>query len=251
MSILIPSTFISPSYPSGLGTLTCKSQRLASRGTALFISSNHGAHSLVTEIASGAFKRRQSVVSRSAAVVGSSESDNDSAVSYDWWGQELDGDEDLETPWEGAVIYRRNSLVSHLEYCTTLERLGLEKLSTNTSKSRASAMGLRVTKSVKDYALGTPVQISIDVTRKRKKKKKLRLDGIVRTVITLGCNRYFCIQFPYCFSTLLCDTWYYLHVPLLVWDSNCLSNLVSIQSIDSLNRSFFQVWGSSSSARVL
>ncbi|KAG5015435.1 hypothetical protein JHK85_021571 [Glycine max] len=33
---------------------------------------------------------------------------------------------------------------------------------------------------------GTPVQISIDVT----KKKKLRLDGIIKTVITLLCNRY-------------------------------------------------------------
>jgi len=32
---------------------------------------------------------------------------------------------------------------------------------------------------------GTPVLVSVDVTRKR---KKLTLDGIVRTVITLGCN---------------------------------------------------------------
>lgn len=95
--------------------------------------------------------------------------------------------EDIGSPWEGAVIYKRNASISHLEYCTTLERLGLGKLSTDVSKSKASVMGLRITKAVKDYAHGTPVQISIDVTRK---KKKLRLDGIIKTVISLACNRY-------------------------------------------------------------
>ncbi|XP_043702976.1 large ribosomal RNA subunit accumulation protein YCED homolog 1, chloroplastic [Telopea speciosissima] len=95
-------------------------------------------------------------------------------------------DEDWASPWEGAIVYKRNPSVLHLEYCTTLERLGLEQLSTETSKSRASTMGLRVSKAVKDYPLGTPVQISFDVTRK---KQKLRLDGILRTVITLNCNR--------------------------------------------------------------
>ncbi|XP_058098067.1 large ribosomal RNA subunit accumulation protein YCED homolog 1, chloroplastic [Magnolia sinica] len=99
----------------------------------------------------------------------------------------LESDEDVgSSPWEGAVIYRRDSAVTHLEYCTTLERLGLEKLSSELSRSRASDMGLRVTKGVKDYPHGTPVLISVDVTRK---KKKLKLDGIIRTVITLGCNR--------------------------------------------------------------
>lgn len=85
-------------------------------------------------------------------------------------------------------MYRRNASVTHVEFCTTLERLGLGRLSTEVSKKRASAMGLRVTKDVKDYPDGTPVQVSVDVIRK---KKKLRLDGIVRTVITLGCNRCF------------------------------------------------------------
>lgn len=33
---------------------------------------------------------------------------------------------------------------------------------------------------------GTPVLVSVDVTRR---KRRLKLDGIVRTVITLGCNR--------------------------------------------------------------
>lgn len=106
-------------------------------------------------------------------------------VPFDW-----DDDEEIEdtgSPWEGAVIYKRNASILHLEYCTTLERLGLGKLSTDVSKNRASVMGLRVSKAVKDYPDGTPVQISIDVTRK---KKKLRLDGIIKTVITLLCNRY-------------------------------------------------------------
>lgn len=94
---------------------------------------------------------------------------------------------DPGTPWEGAVIYKRNASVLHLEYCTTLERLGLARISTDLSKKKASVMGLRIAKSVKDYPNGTPVQISIDVTRK---KKKLRLDGIIKTCITLLCNRY-------------------------------------------------------------
>lgn len=112
--------------------------------------------------------------------------DEDSSISYDWWDPPEGEDEDMGTPWEGAVVYQRNASVSHVEYCTTLERLGLEKISTEVSRSRASAMGLRVTKAVKDFPLGTPVLISIDVTRK---KQNLRLDGIVRTVITLFCNR--------------------------------------------------------------
>ncbi|KAJ9184479.1 hypothetical protein P3X46_004199 [Hevea brasiliensis] len=107
-------------------------------------------------------------------------------VSFDWEDQEQEDPEDVGSPWDGAVIYRRNPSISHIEYCTTLERLGLENLSTDISKSRASVLGLRVTKAVKDYPLGIPVQISVDVT---KKKQKLRLDGIIKTVITLGSNR--------------------------------------------------------------
>lgn len=118
-------------------------------------------------------------------------------LSFDLGDQEKDDMEDVTSPWEGAVIYKRNSSISHVEYCTTLERLGLGNLSTEVSKSRASVMGIRVTKSVKDYPLGTPVQISIDITRK---KQKLRLDGIVKTVITLGCHRYAFYLFFYAFS---------------------------------------------------
>ncbi|KAK2635784.1 hypothetical protein Ddye_030576 [Dipteronia dyeriana] len=104
--------------------------------------------------------------------------------SLDW--EDTEDFEDTGSPWEGAIIYKRNPSITHVEYCTTLERLGLGQLSTEISKSRASVMGLRVTKAVKDFPQGTPVQISIDVTRK---KQKLRLDGIIRTVLTLGCNR--------------------------------------------------------------
>ncbi|CAN8268999.1 unnamed protein product [Cochlearia groenlandica] len=107
-----------------------------------------------------------------------------STLDLDWDDQEEA--EDTGSPWEGSVMYRRNASLTHVEYCTTLERLGLGRLSTDVSKARASKMGLRVTKDVKDYTNGTPVQVSVDVIRK---KKKLRLEGIVRTVITLGCNR--------------------------------------------------------------
>lgn len=94
--------------------------------------------------------------------------------------------EDESSPWEGAIIYKRKASVTHVEHCTTLERLGLGSLSTDVSKAKASTMGLRITKGVNDYPLGTPVQVSIDVTRKI---QKLRLDGIIKTVLTLGCNR--------------------------------------------------------------
>nr|POF22773.1 hypothetical protein CFP56_09750 [Quercus suber] len=114
------------------------------------------------------------------------QSTEEKSVSFDWGDQGLEGIEDMGSPWEGAVIYKRNPLISHVEYCTTLERLGLGEHSTKISKSRASVMGLRVTKAVKDYPDGTPVLISIDISRK---KQKLRLDGIIKTVLTLGCNR--------------------------------------------------------------
>lgn len=110
--------------------------------------------------------------------------DDDNITKYEWTDQ--DDDDDMDSPWEGAIMYHRNPSITHLEYYTTLERLGLGHLSTQVSKSRASLMGLRVTKSVKDFPDGTPVLISVDVTRK---KQNLKLDGIIRTVLTLGCNR--------------------------------------------------------------
>lgn len=112
----------------------------------------------------------------------SSLDEEETTIDLDWGDEEDEG-----SPWEGAIVYKRNSSISHMEYCTTLERLGLGKTSSELSRSRASAMGLRVTKAVKDYTDGTPVLISVDVTRK---KHKLRLDGIMRTVLSLACNRY-------------------------------------------------------------
>lgn len=114
----------------------------------------------------------------------------DFAATADGVGDE-DEDEDLaSSPWKGAVVYRRDASVTHLEYSTTLERLGLGKLSSGLSRSRASAMGIRLAaRSGKEAPFGdgeTPVLISVDITRR---KRRLKLDGIVRTVITLGCNR--------------------------------------------------------------
>ncbi|CAA2989637.1 Hypothetical predicted protein [Olea europaea subsp. europaea] len=116
------------------------------------------------------------------------EAEESSCNKWEFQSEEIveQEDEDEECPWEGAIIYKRDPSRSHLEYCTTLERLGLGKLSSEVSKFRASEMGIRVTKSVKDYPNGTPVLVSIDVTRK---KGKMRLDGIIRTVLSLGCNR--------------------------------------------------------------
>ncbi|KAJ6832242.1 uncharacterized protein M6B38_271550 [Iris pallida] len=105
-------------------------------------------------------------------------------------GEEEDDDFLAGSPWEGALVYRRDASAAHVELCTTLERLGLGKLSSAVSKSRASAMGIRLPARMgREVGLGgdgTPVLLSIDVTRR---KRRLKLDGIVRTVITLGCNR--------------------------------------------------------------
>ena len=114
-------------------------------------------------------------------------------IDFDWGDEEDEG-----CPWEGAIVYRRNPSITHLEYCTTLERLGLGKISSELSRSRAAAMGLRVTKDVKDYTNGTPVLVSVDITRR---KHKLRLDGIIRTVLSLACNRYL-IHLSFCFCLL-------------------------------------------------
>ena len=74
-----------------------------------------------------------------------------------------------------------------LQHKNRLGEVGLGNLSTDLSKNRVSVMGLHVTKAMKAYLDGTPVQISIDVARK---KKKWRLDGIIKIVIGLLCNRY-------------------------------------------------------------
>lgn len=122
--------------------------------------------------------KSQSIIRFTARHAVESNSQKFTDVSLNWDDQEEEDAEDMESPWEGAIIYKRNSSISHVEYCTTLERLGLGKLSTEISKSRASVMGLRVTKAVKDYPLGTPVQISIDVTKKKKRCGEPVAEGI-------------------------------------------------------------------------
>ena len=104
-------------------------------------------------------------------------------------GPDAEDDEEGSSPWEGALVYRRDAAALHVEYATTLERLGFADLSTPHSRARAAAMGIlpsTKTKLPQDGAETTPVLVSVDVTRRR---GRLRLDGIVRTVITLGCYR--------------------------------------------------------------
>lgn len=120
------------------------------------------------------------------------------AVSDDFFTVELDAtgvepepdsiDDGLPSPWEGAVVYRRDAAVQHLEYASTLERLGLGDLSSPDSRARAADLGLAGGNLDSTGAAQprTPVLVSVDVTRRR---GRLRLDGIVRTVITLGCFR--------------------------------------------------------------
>ena len=98
-------------------------------------------------------------------------------------------DDGLPSPWEGALVYSRDAAVHHLEYATTLERLGLGDLSSPDSRARAANLGLGLAGGGQDSTAAqsqTPVLVSLDVTRRR---GRLRLDGIVRTVITLGCFR--------------------------------------------------------------
>ncbi|XP_052154356.1 large ribosomal RNA subunit accumulation protein YCED homolog 1, chloroplastic-like [Oryza glaberrima] len=107
-------------------------------------------------------------------------------VDYDPEEEEEEEEDEEGSPWEGAVVYRRDASVHHLEYATTLERLGLGDLSSPHSRACASTMGILILSSpnltgTKDE---TPVLVSLDVARRR---GRLRLDGIIRTVITLGC----------------------------------------------------------------
>ncbi|XP_027117899.1 large ribosomal RNA subunit accumulation protein YCED homolog 1, chloroplastic [Coffea arabica] len=131
----------------------------------------------------GSSKNSSNVVAEESAVARGFEWDDGQVEEL---GEMVEDEEEGPLPWEGAVIYKRSASISHIEYCTTLERLGLGKVSSGVSKTQASELGLRVTKAVKDYPDGTPVLISMDVM---KKKQKLRLDGVVRTVFALDCNR--------------------------------------------------------------
>eukprot|EP00252_Welwitschia_mirabilis_P001485 TRINITY_DN11348_c0_g1_i1.p1 TRINITY_DN11348_c0_g1~~TRINITY_DN11348_c0_g1_i1.p1 ORF type:complete len:316 (-),score=34.61 TRINITY_DN11348_c0_g1_i1:468-1415(-) len=91
-------------------------------------------------------------------------------------------------PWDGAIIFKRSSVQSHFEYWSTLERLGLFHLSTDSSKAKAAYTGLRVSgKAAAEHASGTPLHVAIDVSRTE--KGELELCGLIRTFISLPCQR--------------------------------------------------------------
>lgn len=96
----------------------------------------------------------------------------------------VEGDEEEGTPWEGAVMFRRSATQSRFEYATTLERLGLARFSSEKAISVATDMGL--TKPESDGVAGTPVQISVEVT---KQGRDFQVDGVIRTALNLVCNR--------------------------------------------------------------
>ena len=120
-----------------------------------------------------------------------------------------ESDDDDDSPWEGALVYRRDAAVHHLEYASTLERLGLGDLSSHDSRARAAAMGLGTL----DQPQTTPVLVSLDVARRR---GRLRLDGIVRTVITLGCFRSNTIHTPFSLNSFNFPP-PNIHARLLLW----------------------------------
>ncbi|GLJ26443.1 hypothetical protein SUGI_0510270 [Cryptomeria japonica] len=108
------------------------------------------------------------------------------------WGgrkeEEEEEEEEVEEAWKGAIIVKRS--VGHMEYSTTLERVGLSNLSSHVSKSTAESMGLAMATRVStDYSppTGTPLLVSLDTTRK--KTGDLLLHGLIRTFISLPCNR--------------------------------------------------------------
>lgn len=96
----------------------------------------------------------------------------------------VEGDEEEGTPWEGAIIFRRSAAQSRFDYSTTLERLGLSRFSSEKAMALATDMGLE--KSEVDGVVGTPVQISVDVT---KEGRDYRIDGVIRTSLAMVCNR--------------------------------------------------------------
>ncbi|KAL6911206.1 hypothetical protein ACP4OV_000011 [Aristida adscensionis] len=134
--------------------------------------------------------RRSPPIAAVPAEGGGGDDDDFFALDLDDFPAAAAADEEGEEgPWEGAVVYRRDAAVHHLEFATTLGRLGLGDLSSPDSRARAAAMGiLSPAKAEAEGEEGdTPVLVSVDVTRRR--RGRLRLDGIVRTVITLGCFR--------------------------------------------------------------
>ncbi|KAL2641737.1 hypothetical protein R1flu_009324 [Riccia fluitans] len=112
-----------------------------------------------------------------------------SALPLDKTSIEKDAKEvesETEEPWLGAVMFKRSAVQSHYELQTSLERLGLTVLSSEDSRTLAKSIGIITKTSESGAEQFTPVGISIDVSREG---RDLRLDGLVRTAISLCCNR--------------------------------------------------------------
>ncbi|CAK9880851.1 unnamed protein product [Sphagnum jensenii] len=95
-------------------------------------------------------------------------------------------EEEADTPWEGAIIFKRSAVQAQVDYVTSLERLGLSILSSELSRALALSMGLLDELESETEELITPVQISIDASREG---RDIQLDGIIRTAFGLVCNR--------------------------------------------------------------
>eukprot|EP00850_Spirogloea_muscicola_P002140 SM000008S22229 [mRNA] locus=s8:508768:510359:- [translate_table: standard] len=106
-------------------------------------------------------------------------------------------DSEQQQPWQGALFFRRGIKGRHLELATTLERLHLTKLSSQLSHDLALQMGLKDASMSVDRVDGgnvggeggsgpTPVLVSVDVEQD---SADIRLDGTIRTAITVRCNR--------------------------------------------------------------
>jgi hypothetical protein len=137
-----------------------------------------------------------------------------------------ESDDDDDSPWEGALVYRRDAAVHHLEYASTLERLGLGDLSSHHSRARAAAMGLGTLDQPQPQT--TPVLVSLDVARRR---GRLRLDGIVRTVITLGCFRSNTTHTPLSFINFPPIIFNLIHALLLLWSPYHVASTTPIRSV--------------------
>ncbi|GJM87522.1 hypothetical protein PR202_ga03486 [Eleusine coracana subsp. coracana] len=148
------------SYPAGppplvlaavsFPVLLCRRRRRSSPPASLLL------HCRSSSFAPAPWKRR---TSRIAAAMEEEEDDDLFTVDLDLESEDDDGD-GSPSPWEGALVYRRDAAVQHLEYATTLERLGLGDLSSPDSRSRAAAMG--ILSSTKADQTETPVLVSVD-----------------------------------------------------------------------------------------
>ncbi|KAJ7545661.1 hypothetical protein O6H91_08G005000 [Diphasiastrum complanatum] len=89
-------------------------------------------------------------------------------------------EDDLPRP--GSVVFRRNVSETRIEFHTTLESLGLAKVSSDQSRAMAVSEGF----ATGIAESGTPVGIVVDVM---KEGRDFRLRGCVKTVLALCCNR--------------------------------------------------------------